>query len=112
MRRASGRLCAVLSILLCATGLAAAGEPQVPLPAPNGLQEAQVRFKQDQQADRKDFNEKQAEARRAFKDSIQGKAPEEQKAFYAQFRARQKAERAAFNREQKKKRRVFLKDII
>ena len=110
MRRSSRRRCAVLSILLCAAGLAAAGEPQVPPPAPNGLQEAQVRFEQNQQADRKDFNAKQAEARRAFKDSIQGKAPEEQKALYAQFRARQKAERAAFNREQKKKRRASHKE--
>ena len=110
MRRSSGRRCAALSILLCAAGLAAAGEPQVPPPAPSGLQEAQVRFEQNQQADRKDFNAKQAEARRVFKDSIQGKAPEEQKALYAQFRARQKAERAAFNREQKKKRRTFLRE--
>jgi len=90
--------------------LAAAGEPQIPPPVSNGLQEAQVRFEQNQQADRRDFNAKQAEARRAFKDSIQGKAPEEQKALYAQFRARQKAERAAFNREQKKKRRTFLRE--
>ncbi len=110
MRRASGRRCVALSILLCAAGLAAAGELRAPLAAPNGLQEAPVRFEQRQQADRRDFNAKQAEARRAFKDSIQGKAPEEQKALYAQFRAGQKAERAVFNREQKKKRRAFLKE--
>jgi len=106
MRRVFQMRCAGLAILLCAASLAAAGEPQ----APEGLQDAQIRFEQSQKADRLDFNAKQAEARRAFKGSIQGKAPEEQKALYAQFRAGQKAERAAFNREQKKKRRAFLKE--
>jgi hypothetical protein len=64
-------------------------------------------FVAQQRASRRDFRQKQDQDGKAFRDSIKGKSPDEQKTLREQFRARQKAERAAFNKDQKERRRAF-----
>jgi len=75
--------------------------------AADSSQERCLRFRERLKAAREEFRGRQADARRAFNESMRGKGSDERQALRTRFRAQQKAERADFNRQQKEQRRAW-----